>query len=77
MQYDLICKRGKLIHLKSMQHITPMTSDPLKAVPGFCSDTCHEGNGEERLPSCDEGQDTPRSVLHTSELGVATTSSTN
>lgn len=33
--FDLICKRGKLLHLKSMEHITPVTSDPLKAVAGF------------------------------------------
>lgn len=67
MEDELIYKRGKPIPLKNMQHITPMTSDPLKAVTGFCSDMCHEENREERLLKCDAGQDTPRSALHTSE----------
>lgn len=46
--FDLICKRAKLIHFKSMQCITPATSDPLKAAGGFCSDLCVINKMEKR-----------------------------
>jgi len=46
--FDLICEREKLMHLKSTQHITPATSDPLKAIGGFFSDPCVMNKMEKR-----------------------------
>lgn len=57
MQHDLIYKRGKLIHLRSMQHITPMASDPLKQSLAFAQTRVTKEMEKRGLPNCDAGQD--------------------